>query len=221
MLHKIQEFIQKMQIETLKPFGKNLPEHALKIQICERNKEIAQVFASVFADEDRVEIVYGDVLHCKADAVVSPANSFGDMGGGLDKALDDFFEGQAQKAVQQRIQIDFFGELPVGTATIIAMHNHKYPWLIVAPTMRIPGNVAQTINAYLAMRAVLVATLNHNASKANPIKTLVLSSFCTGVGGMPYQEAAEQMLTALRIILDDHYRKIVHPAMAAYNFRRK
>jgi O-acetyl-ADP-ribose deacetylase (regulator of RNase III) len=30
------------------------------------------------------------VLHCKADAVVSPANSFGDMGGGLDKALDDF-----------------------------------------------------------------------------------------------------------------------------------
>ena len=172
-----------MQVETLKPFGKNATADRFKIQICEKNKAIAQVFAGVFAGEDRVEILCGDILHCAADALVSPANSFGDMGGGLDKAIDDFFEGQAQKAVQQRIKIDFYGELPVGTATILPMYKEKFAWLIVAPTMRIPSNVAQTINAYLAMRAVIVATLNHNTSAEKPIKTIVLSSFCTGVGG--------------------------------------
>lgn len=221
MFRKIHQFMQSMRVETLKPFGKNLSERDLKVEICEQNKEIAQIFAAVFTDEDRVAIKFGNILDCTADALVSPANSFGDMGGGLDKAIDDYFDNKAQKAVQQRIRIEFFGELPVGTATILEMHNRKFPYLIVAPTMRIPGNVAQTINAYLAMRAVLVATIKHNEKNENRIKTIILSSFCTGVGGMPYQAAAEQMLTALRIILDERYKEIVHPVLAAYNFKRK
>jgi O-acetyl-ADP-ribose deacetylase (regulator of RNase III) len=67
--------------------------------------------------------------------------------------------------------------------------------------MRIPSNVGKTINAYLAMRAVLVAVVKHNRLPAPAIRHIALSSVCTGVGGMPFQEAAEQMQTAITSIL--------------------
>jgi O-acetyl-ADP-ribose deacetylase (regulator of RNase III) len=216
MLSKIYQFVRRMQVDTLKPFGKDLSKDEWKISICDLNKEIARVFAQVFSQESRVEILSGNLLHLSADALVSPANSFGDMGGGLDKAIDNFFGGQAQQKAQQLIQEEFFGELPVGVASIIAMSHKQFPCIIVAPTMRIPGNVRKTINAYLAMRAVLVAVVKYNRTATQPIRHIVLSSLCTGVGGMPFQEAAEQMKTAITSILDEGYKAAIHPAVAPY-----
>ncbi|QHT69147.1 phosphatase [Rhodocytophaga rosea] len=216
MLSKIYRFFKRMKVDTLKPFGKDLAKDELRISICDLNKDIAKVFADVFAQESSVEILLGNLLHLSADALVSPANSFGDMGGGLDKAIDDFFAGQAQQKVQQLIREEYFGELPVGVASIIAMNHPQFPFIIVAPTMRIPGNVGKTINAYLAMRAVLVAIVKHNRSATHPIRHIVLSSLCTGVGGMPFQEAAEQMKTAIASILGEGYKTAIHPAVAPY-----
>ncbi len=50
-----------------------------------------------FFGVDAVEIVQGDLMDAGEDAVVSPANSFGDMSGGVDKRIDDFFRGAAQE----------------------------------------------------------------------------------------------------------------------------
>jgi O-acetyl-ADP-ribose deacetylase (regulator of RNase III) len=216
MLFKIYLFVKRMQVETLKPFGKDIPGDELTISICDQHKDIARVFAQVFASEKRVEVLCGNLLNLSADALVSPANSFGDMGGGLDKAIDDFFDGEAQPKVQQHIQSAFFGELPVGVASILPMGYKQFPFLLIAPTMRIPGNVGKTIHAYLAMRAILVAVLQYNRSSKEPIRHIALSSLCTGVGGMPFIEAAEQMLEAITNILDEEYKTVVHPAIAPY-----
>jgi hypothetical protein len=44
---------------------------------------------------------------------------------------------------------------------LVPTGRREIPWCISAPTMRIPGIVADTPNAYLAFRAALIAALNH------------------------------------------------------------
>jgi len=79
-----------------------------------------------------------------------------------------------QDRLQKHLREDYDGELPVGNAVVIPAYasgmvlsklqlsptvNQGQPirYLISAPTMRVPSNVAKTTNAYLAFRAVLRA----------------------------------------------------------------
>lgn len=209
-----------MRLNTLKSFDKNIPTSQLRISICEQNTDIAQIFSKVFEKVPYVEILQGNIFHLKAQAIVSPANSFGDMSGGFDKALDNFFEGNLQPKVLKHIQNHYLGEMPVGVADTIATSNAWYPYLIIAPTMRIPSNVGQSIHAYLAMRAILIAIIKHNLSSENKINHFVMPSLCTGVGRMPYQEAGEQILTAIHNILEGGWKESVHPALAPYSIKK-
>src|SRR5207247_1370786 len=100
-----------------------------------------------------------------------------------------FHQGAAQKAVMAAIAEHFFGELPVGVALVVELSGQRFPFVVAAPTMRIPGSVANTLNAYLAMRAALVAVLRHNKSGGRPIRSLAVPGLGTGVGGMPQGKA--------------------------------
>jgi O-acetyl-ADP-ribose deacetylase (regulator of RNase III) len=143
------------------------------------------------------------------------------MGGGIDKAIDDFHSGEAQRAVMAAIAGQCFGELPVGSALIVQLPARRWPFIVAAPTMRIPENVAETINAYLSMRAALVAVLRHNAAGGPAIRSLAIPGLCTGVGGMPYGRAVEQMRTAYASVIEGRWRDVVLPAMAPYAFVEK
>ena len=138
----------------------------------------------------------GDPIDVKADAVVSPANSFGFMDGGIDAV----YTYQLGEGVQQRlralIERDFGGELPVGTAVIVPTMNGDIPWCISAPTMRIPQDVANTVNAYLAFRAALRAVLAHNESGPPRIRSVLCPGLGTAVGRMPVARCARQMRSA-------------------------
>ena len=92
----------------------------------------------------------------------------------------------------------------------------RFPYLIVAPTMRVPGNVSQSANAYLAMRALLVAVSNHNAVNAEKIHHLAIPSLCTGIGAMCAKESARQMRAGFDNIVCEGWRNILHPAMAPF-----
>lgn len=61
-------------------------------------------------------IMYGDIRQTKADAVVSPANSFGFMDGGIDGLYSQFFGWGVQALLQEKIQAMPMRELPVGCA---------------------------------------------------------------------------------------------------------
>jgi O-acetyl-ADP-ribose deacetylase (regulator of RNase III) len=130
--------------------------------------------------------------------MVSPANSFGIMDGGLDAAIRAALGGRTESAVQSVILEKHHGELLVGLAEIVATGHSRWPYLIAAPTMRIPENVAHTINAYLAFRAVLIAVAQHNRTNKNhPLRTILVSGLGTGVGGMDPRRCAAQMRIAL------------------------
>ena len=136
------------------------------------------------------------------------------MGGGIDKAIDDFHRGR--RPVMAAISEEFYGELPVGAALVVELPAHRFPFVIAAPTMRYPGNVQGSINAYLAMRGSLVAVLKHNSAGGRQIRSLAVPGLGTGVGGLGYQEAAEQMRAAYDNIVGGEWRNIVHAAQAPF-----
>ena len=121
-------------------------------------------WVETFGEVDGVEVHESDFFAHDAHAMVSPANSFGIMDGGLDAAIRSELGGTLQTDVQKMIVDNHHGEMPVGTAEVVPTTHKRWPFLVVAPTMRVPESVANTLNAYLAFRAALLAVNRHNAS---------------------------------------------------------
>ncbi len=83
-----------MRTKVHKPFGRSIGTGVLRLSLCDKNPEVARTFAGLFAEADGVEVIEGDLLDLDCDAIVSPANSFGFMDGGIDKSIDLFYEGR-------------------------------------------------------------------------------------------------------------------------------
>jgi O-acetyl-ADP-ribose deacetylase (regulator of RNase III) len=164
--------------------------------------KLLDAWTEVFGQEEHVRIVEGDITKVSCDAMVSPANSFGFMDGGLDYTLSERFGWDLEKQLQQRIKELPEGELLVGQAILLETGDREVPFLISAPTMRIPTNfnIDTSVNAYLAMKAALIK------AKGNArIASVAIPGLCTGVGRMQPMIAARQMHQAYReIILGQH-----------------
>jgi O-acetyl-ADP-ribose deacetylase (regulator of RNase III) len=169
-----------------------------RIILVARAIAMSRAWRHAFADQTGVEIVDGDYFAQPADAMVSPANSFGIMDGGLDLAIRDQLGLEVQRRVQRAIVEHHHGELPIGAAVIVATDDPRWPHLIAAPTMRVPENVANTLNAYHAFRAALLEVERWNAHNAAPITSLVCCGLGAGIGGMEPTRCALQMRMALR-----------------------
>jgi O-acetyl-ADP-ribose deacetylase (regulator of RNase III) len=134
------------------------------------------------------------------DCMVSAANSFGLMDGGVDFAIINFFGGELQKRVQEVILRDYLGEQPVGTCFIVETGVDKHPYLAHTPTMRVPMYITRTDNVYLAMLAMLKAVHFHNqkADATNTINTVACPGLGTQAGKVSAKEAARQMALAYK-----------------------
>ncbi len=84
--------------KTIKKFGSDI-KSPVKLSIYDLNLSVLDVFSAHFKDINEVSVVEEDITKFKCDAIITAGNSFGDMGGGLDKAIDDSFHGKAQKIV--------------------------------------------------------------------------------------------------------------------------
>jgi O-acetyl-ADP-ribose deacetylase (regulator of RNase III) len=160
------------------------------------DESLAHEWRRWFGNESDVEIHGGDICQLQVDAIVSPANSFGFMDGGLDIALSNRFGWNLQERLQKAIAARPLGELLVGEALVFPTSDENVPWLISAPTMRVPMKLRQSVNAYLAMKAILVAAMYHQLSPA--INSVAIPGLGTGVGEMSAATAALQMWTAYR-----------------------
>ncbi len=172
-----------------------------KLYLVDSKSELCDKWSQVFSSYPEVEVLTGDYFQQSADAIVSPANSFGIMDGGLDLAIRNVLGFQIETDIQEVILNKYHGEMPIGTAEIINTNNDKWSYMIAAPTMRIPENIAFTLNAYIAFRAILIAINNFNESQPKrPIKSLICSGLGTGVGSMKPVKCAAQMRAAYKLI---------------------
>lgn len=137
----------------------------------------------------------GDIIQItleqNADAIVSPANSFGDMGGGVDLRYREYFGWQLEERLQKAIAQKPFGELLVGDALVINTGHNTIKNLVCAPTMRFPHVLPDPEPGYLASRVATYAALCHKVEK------LVMPGMGTGVGALPGFLAARYMLAGI------------------------
>ncbi|EIA5959485.1 macro domain-containing protein [Salmonella enterica] len=160
---------------------------------------MAAAFECYFQNTDNVEIIPGPFETVpEFDCMVSAANSFGLMDGGVDAAITTYFGTQLQERVQQHILSEYLGEQPVGSAFVIETGNSEHPWLIHAPTMRVPLIIDGTDAVYNATRAALLAIFQHNKSVAEykKIKSVVFPAMGAGCGQVPPDSVARQMRLA-------------------------
>ena len=191
----------------------------MKIILRDRNEGLVEAWKGWFKDEPgEYQIECGDIFDGPADCIVSPANSFGIMNGGIDQAYTDRFGSIVQERVQKVIRDEYWGELPVGCCVIVPTDDREFPWCASAPTMRVPESVGDTLNAYHAFRAVRFAVEKHNREaerrlehweKAraegkrlkrppDPIKSILSPGLGTATGKLDYELCARQMLCATR-----------------------
>ena len=166
--------------------------------LIDKNPRIISAWQDFFGEEENVKILEGDLTNVTCDAIVSPANSFGFMDGGVDYTISMRLGWELQFELQKKIKELPEMELLVGRAMTIETGDELIPYLISAPTMRVPMNfnIATSINAYLAMKATLIASRNHPK-----IEYVAIPGFCTGVGKMQPQIAAGQMYKAYQEII--------------------
>lgn len=193
----------------------------MRVILCALDDELELAFREAFHDVVGVTAHRGSILNVEADAIVSPANSFGYMDGGLDLVLTQHFGWELEKRVRAELLDQHLGELPVGQAIVVPTHNDRVPWLISAPTMRVPMRVADTANAFLAFRAILVAAQRHNATNGtSPIDMIACPGLGTGEGRMPPAVCAAQMRYAWEVVIEGHRERLGGLAGAVRNHLR-
>jgi len=105
----------------------------IQILLRDKNIDLVNAWSKEFKDEHNVKISRGDIFGLSADAIISPANSFGFMDGGIDLRYSIYFGWDLQKRLQNKIRSDFNGELPVGLATIVETNNENIKYSQLSP----------------------------------------------------------------------------------------
>lgn len=176
----------------------------IKFFLRDLDPAVVNAWNDAFKEYQNFKIELNDIFSGEpADAIISPANSFGVMDGGIDLAYTRFFGEYLPQRLQKRIIEKWHGEIPVGNAEIICIDREDYKYLISAPTMRVPQVIRFTANAYLAFRAAILAVIDHNENCSYQIASILCPGLGTATGELPAEICARQMRLA--------YDSILHP----------
>ena len=186
----------------------------MKLILTAVEESLADAWTKFCGDLDFVTVHQGSIFDIDCDAVVSPANSYGFMDGGIDGLYMDHFGDDIQMRVRRQIFDHHHGEIIVGCADVVETGHQKIPYLIFAPTMRVPMNLHETVNPYLAARAIflLMRYSSFQSGKltdqpiAEHIKTIAFPGLGTGAGNVSSNTCARQMRSAIDDIILKKYR---------------
>ncbi|HEY1572320.1 MAG TPA: macro domain-containing protein [Pseudonocardiaceae bacterium] len=172
-----------------------------RIVLCGVTESMTLAWRDIAAERPGIDVHHGSILEIGTDAVVSPANSFGLMRGGIDAVYS-----RAWPTIEQRVRSAVLafhgGELPIGEAVVVPTGAVKPGWLISAPTMRDPGTVLpeDTVHPYLAARAVFRLWENGRVEDGRPVRRVIRSiaipGLGTGVGDVSPTTCARQVAAA-------------------------
>jgi O-acetyl-ADP-ribose deacetylase (regulator of RNase III) len=184
-------------------------EMKLNVVLASIDTPLAEAWQRFCGDLPGVTIHRGSILDAPCDAVVSPANSFGFMDGGIDLSYARHFGWKLEQRLQELIRTEHHGELLVGHAVIVATDNARIPFLIAAPTMRVPMILRETVNPYLAARAALLL-IKHGQFREGPfagarvdsvVRIVAFPGLGTGVGKVGPNICARQVRAAIEEVI--------------------
>ena len=166
----------------------------MKLHLVDINTDLITEWEKAFSEFENVTVQCADILTVAENTIVSPANSYGFMDGGIDRLYTDFFGLRPQTEIQQYIATREEGFLPVGAAVLVNTGHKKVPFMISAPTMMSLGAVPPS-NCFYAMAAILFVADKHKKDKVTDI-------YCPGLatltGRVAPDIAAVEMANAYR-----------------------
>lgn len=182
---------------------------SLRIVLTAVSPSLARGWRAHAGDLEGVEIVEGSILDLHVDAIVSAANSFGFMDGGLDALYARRFGPGLAESVRARIAEAHHGELVVGCADVVETGDASIPHVIVAPTMRVPMVLRDTVNPYLAARAALLLVTRGTFRRgpqagrrvAEVVRSIAFPGLGTGVGQVSDAVCAHQVARAIEEVV--------------------
>jgi len=169
----------------------------MEIILLDIDKNMTLEWQKEFAEFPEVKIVNEDFIkfmnnNPDVDGIVSPANSFGLMDGGYDKAIIELLGPQAQTNVFCMLDVVYNGYQPVGTALLVPFD--KY-FIIHTPTMRTPEEIIDTRVIFDCMYQCL------NTAYKGKVNKLVIPAFGGCTGKVPKDTIAKYMAFAYRVFL--------------------
>lgn len=191
----------------------------MRIILAAVDEPMADAWERLCGDAENVSVHRGSIFDVHCDALVSPANSFGFMDGGIDALYTQRLGSHVQRRLQELIRTRHHGELLVGAAEVVHTDDPSFPFVIAAPTMRVPMVLRESINPYLAARAAILL-VKHGTFPDGPfageaiadvIKTIALPGLGTGVGGIGPYMCARQVRAAI-----DHHLMGLHSFPATW-----
>lgn len=173
------------------------PPHLLLVDL---DAALVSAWRDVFRHADRegvIEVQQGSLLDVlpEVDAVLTAGNSYGQMDGGVDRALAGYWP-DVQRAVWAAVADEYHGYQPVGAASVVPTADEPCRWLVYAPTMRVPMPLSggMDIAVHDAFWAALLAVDRHPA--ANTVTRIAAPGFGTGYGRVLPDRAAQLMAAA-------------------------
>lgn len=169
-------------------------------------KDIVKSFKKHFENSPEFQVKLCDVVELiksgEIDIIVSPANSFGFMDGGIDEIYMNQFNG-IQETVMDKIEFYNVKDeylrtyLPVGSSMIVPTNNKNCPYLLSTPTMRIPQSIRNTDNVYYAFSSILHSTRDiEKLFKDKDDITIAIPGLGTGVGKLSPNECSSEIKRA-------------------------
>ncbi len=181
----------------------------MKINLIDTNEKIVNAWKECFSDIENVNVYHDSIFNIASDAIISPANSFGYMNGGLDFTISKNLGWHIEKRLQDIIRSKFYGELLIGQATLVETDHKDFPYLISAPTMRTPMTIIKSPNVYLATKAIFVLVKYGHFEDGTPVKNKVKSvaipGLGTGIGQVPPIHCARQMRLAYEDVFNERF----------------
>lgn len=181
----------------------------MKIYLLDINSKMTDAWLKVFKDEPNVEVINEDFKvfmdnHQNVDAIVSPANSFGLMDGGYDRAIIKYFGKKLMKDVQEAILNRYWGEQPVGTSISIPtgtkIVNDDFSWnfqlLIHTPTMTAPEKIVDPRIIYQCMRTTLIEAIEQE------VESIVIPAFGGATGQVDFNTIAKMMWLGYKQVMN-------------------
>ena len=191
-----------------------------KIILTAINIDLANAWQRWCGDLPFVSVHHGSIFDVECDAVVSPANSFGFMDGGIDRLYMERFGPKIQNRVQHIIKREHDGELLVGAALIVKTSDKAIPYLIAAPTMRIPMVITGSLNPYLATRGILKLIRDRKIEGvplSKVVKKIAFPGLGTGVGRISPTICAKQVRAAIEDVM---LGKSIYPTSTSQAVKR-
>ena len=173
----------------------------LNILLRDINADVAAAWRETFAGVDGVDVSQGDIFGLTADAIVSPANSFGYMDGGIDGVYCMHFGWGLSQRLREVLRTEWDGELPVGCAVIVETNDPRIPYLVSAPTMRVPMNVSNTVKRVPRVPGGAGRRARPQPPAPGSIRSLLCPGLATFYGCMDPRRSARQMLLAYRLVV--------------------